>query len=108
PWYSPTSARRRRETHRNLNPGGTARPSAGTRGVAQHRGPHRHIAGQHTAGPDDGVIAHHHARQDDRAAADPDILADHHRLAVFQSRPALPRIAWMIRGIDLHGGADLA
>ncbi len=57
----------------------------GTRGVANHGDPGRHIAGDDGAGADEGPSADSEPRQDDRARADHDVIV--HRHASAEGRP---------------------
>lgn len=62
----------------------------------------------HAPRADDSVVADRDARQQDRAAADPDVAADADRLAALVARSAQGRIARVVGGQHLHAGADLA
>src|SRR5690606_27614649 len=62
-------------------------------------------AGHHAAGADHGPVTDAHAGEDQRAAADPGILADLDRPAVFPAA-ALLRVQRMQRREDLHAGAE--
>ena len=66
-----------------------------------------HIPRDDSASPDDGIIPHRHARQDQRPGADPAIRADAHRPPEFQTRAPFCRVARMIGGQNLNTGADL-
>src|SRR5215475_6089376 len=65
------------------------------------------VPGHHAACADHRAVADGDAGQDDGTAADPDIAAYAHRAAEFEPRAPRVGIARMIRGINLHGGADL-
>src|SRR5581483_9208800 len=67
-----------------------------------------HVARDDAAGADDRIVANRDARQDDGSAADPDVVADSHRLPVLQPLAADGRIARMIRRVDLDAWSDLA
>ena len=76
--------------------------------IPDDRFPGGDISGHHTPRSDHRAIADRHSGQDDRAAADPHVATDRHRPAQFEAVAAKLRIARMVRGIDLHGRADLS
>src|SRR5688572_24211693 len=51
----------------------------------------RDVAQHHASGPDDRVVAHCHARPDDRARPDPDVPPDEDRQRVLEAGLALGR-----------------
>ena len=59
----------------------------------------RYVARDHASCADHGARADAHAGQDDGRAADPDVRADLHGLAVFQPRGGV-RVEWMQRRKD--------
>ncbi len=95
-WTTPTGRRIRSSAPRH-------RPGR----VADDRRPGGHVAGDDGARTDDRIVAHRDAGQNQRTAADPDIRPDRDGTAGFDPRPPLGRIAGMVRGQELHAGADL-
>jgi hypothetical protein len=67
----------------------------------------RNVAGDHATRTDQRIVADAHTRQDDGAAADPDITANANGTAKLQSGGPPRRIAWMISRKDLDGRTDL-
>ncbi|PAV73800.1 hypothetical protein WR25_11351 [Diploscapter pachys] len=62
------------------------------RRITHHHRSRRHIPGHHAAGADHDVITDGHPRQDDRPAANPDVVADDHRAPAFQATAAQRRV----------------
>lgn len=91
----------------DIGPNGTASHGAVLRVLRNHRRPCRHVARHHAARTDDRVVAHGHARQHDRARADPRVATDAYRPAELQPGRALAGIAGMVRGEQLHARTDL-
>src|SRR5581483_2483742 len=79
----------------------------GPRGISCDDHSSRHVPRHHASGPDHGAIADAHSGQDDGPAADPHIAPDRDLATKLVALPAHLRIAWVIRGIDLHRRADL-
>src|SRR5690606_13254750 len=72
------------------------------------RGEHigRNVAGDHAARPDHRAIADPHAGTDDRAAADPGVVANVDRPAGLEPLAPLVRRHRMRRRIDVHAGPE--
>lgn len=60
-----------------------------------------------TARPDHGPVADGDAGQDDGAATDPDVGADPHRAAEFETAGPCCGVARMVGRVDLDRGSDL-
>ena len=58
------------------------------------------------AGTNHGAIADRDAGADNRSAADPAVGTDGDGARMFAARAALEVMEWMMRGVDLYGGAD--
>jgi hypothetical protein len=74
--------------------------------IAHDCGASRDIPRDDAAGANNGIIPDADAGQDDRPASNPDVLADPHRLAGFQTLAAQDRSARVVRREDLHERAD--
>src|SRR5690606_1357252 len=77
-------------------------------GVADHRRARRDIMGHNSARADDGSVANGDARQNDRPATDPDVIADGNGLAPFHSGRTALAVARPILGQQLYSGPELA
>ena len=77
------------------------------RRVAEGCGASRHVAGNHTTGAYQGIVTDGHARQDDRAAPDPNIAPDMDWATKLQPGGPPSCIARVIDRKNLHPGADL-
>src|SRR6266481_6383864 len=68
--------------------------------VAARGRAHGNIASDHAARADHGIISDGHARQNDRAAADPHVLTDPDGASELGARLADRRVARMVCGVD--------
>src|ERR1700730_11967475 len=77
------------------------------RRIAEGCGARGQVAGNHTTGAYQGIVTDGHARQDDRAAADPDIAPDVDWATKLQPGGPPSCIAWVIGREDLNPWTDL-
>jgi len=75
--------------------------------VAGDRSARRHVMRHDASGADNRVVADGDAREDDGAAADPDVTPDPDGSAAFEPLAPLRQIARMIGRVDLDGWTDL-
>src|SRR3546814_11628521 len=76
-------------------------------GIAHHRRARRHVPRDHTARSDDGNVSDTHPRQDEGAAADPDIAPDLDRAAELEPGRPLREAARILGRPDFHSRAVL-
>lgn len=73
--------------------------------VARRKNPRRDVVCDHAAGADHRPVPNAHAGQDDRAAAEPDIIPDPDRLAELEPLAALCGAQRVACCIDVNGRA---
>ena len=77
------------------------------RRIAECSAAGRYVACHHAAGTDHSIVANAHTRQDDRAAADPDIAPNMHRPPELEPGLTLISFSRVIGGKYLHPRANL-
>src|SRR5690348_3831775 len=110
---APASARfsRARPSWRSCSspprPDGTASARERSGGIAGNRHSRGDVSRDDASGADDGAICDRYARQDDGAAANPDVTPDPHGSTEFETAPSDVRISRVVGRVDMHARADL-